>query len=204
VTANIPRFNSAYLHRVAHQMPWSESALKASGAWFNPWPVKYLMPAIKWFPLYWPNMEWEIRDISFPEGHPPIPDGADVPWWKLPKSQWPIEAPWEPKWFGAWPASQVTMSEDLKPSIWPGGHRTPPFGFIKLKVPGEPDNADGEIPSNKMRIHTRPEIFYVAHHMKIVSRNTPFGQKFYVQDEPWEQYGAAYRRYKAKLQRQFK
>jgi hypothetical protein len=24
------------------------------------------------------------------------------------------------------------MSEDLTPSIWPGGYRAPPFGFIKI------------------------------------------------------------------------
>jgi hypothetical protein len=184
-------------------MSWSESHLRDSAAWFNPWPIKYLMPAIKWMPLYWPNQSWEV--IPAP-GEPlsQIPDGATVPWWKLPKENWPIEAPWESKWFGAWPASQVTMSEDLEPSIWPGGHRVPPFGFIKLKVLGAPDIAGNEIPSNQMRIHMRPEIFYVAHHMKIVSRNTPMGQKFYVENESWDQYGPAYRRYKAKLQRQFK
>jgi hypothetical protein len=167
-------------------MPWHDSALP--DAWFNPWPIRYLLP----------NAEWETVPFKGP------PDRAIVPWWKLPKSSWPIEAPWESKVLGCWPASQVTMSEDLPPSIWPGGHRAPPFGFIKLKMPGEPDTSGDQTPFVKMRVHMRPEIFYVAHHMKITSHNTPMGQKFYVQDEPWEQYGREYRKYKAKLQRQFK
>jgi hypothetical protein len=94
---------------------------------FNPWPVKYLLPAIKWFPLYWPNEPWEIIGIG--GARPVIPDGAIVPWWKLPRDQWPVEAPWEPKIFGAWPASQITMRDDLV--------NNPPFGVIKLAVPGQ-------------------------------------------------------------------
>jgi hypothetical protein len=130
-------------------MPWPRD----STTWFNPWPVKYLLPAVKRFPLYWPNETWEVVPFKGP------PDGATGPWWKvLPKDQWPIAAPWEWKAFGAWPASQVTMSEDLPPSIWPGGHRTPPFGFIKLKMPREPDTSDHQIAFMNMRMHMRPEL----------------------------------------------
>jgi hypothetical protein len=87
-------------------------------AWGPPY---YLLPAAKWWPIYWPNGEWEIRGLG-PDGPtwPTPPDRAIIPWWKMPKTQWPIEAPWAQKWFGAWPASKVTMAEDLPPSIWLG------------------------------------------------------------------------------------
>jgi hypothetical protein len=76
-------------------MAWKPEHLRGTEAWFNPWPIKYLMPAIKWFPLYWPNAEWEV--VSFPPSFPreanKPPDGAIGPWWKmLPKDQWPIAA----------------------------------------------------------------------------------------------------------------
>ena len=142
-------------------------------------PPYYLMPAVKWVPLYWPNQAWEIN--SFPPGFdengnrlgPKPPDGAIIPWWKMPKDQWPIEAPWEGKVFGAWPASKVTMSEDLTPGIWPRGHHTPPFGFIKLRMPGTPDISGQQNPKGNqiafmnMKIHMRPE-FGPIHHMKIL------------------------------------
>jgi hypothetical protein len=108
-------------------VPWPESY--PNPAWFNPWPIKYLLPAEKWFPLYWPNAEWEVVPLPNLRRAPQPADGAIIPWWKMPKDQWPIEAPWEPKIFGAWPASKVTMAEDLPPSIRPGPKRVPPFGL---------------------------------------------------------------------------
>jgi hypothetical protein len=120
-----------------------------------PWPIKYLLPAVKWFPLYWPNDTWEI--VPFPAidefGNRIAlqpPDGAIIPWWKMDKSQWPIAAPWEPKIFGAWPASQISMPEDLQ--------NVPPFGFIKLKVPGHRDTSSNQIAFMNMKIHVRPQI----------------------------------------------
>jgi hypothetical protein len=157
-----------------------------------PWPIKYLLPAVKWFPLYWPNAEWEV--IPFPPTPgvaQPLPDGAIGPWWKiLPKSQWPVQAPWSEKVFGAWPASQVSMPEDLQ--SWP------PFGIIKFKVPGEPDQKGNQIAWTKMKIHMRPDLGPI-HHMRVMSRNTPMGQKFYLMDDNWSQYDYDYRRYRQQM-----
>jgi hypothetical protein len=169
-----------------------------SGARFNPWPIKYLMPAAKWFPIYWPPAEWEVVQFppSFPRKGPQPPDGAIIPWWKMPKDQWPIEAPWEGKVFGAWPASQVTMAEDLKPSIWPGPQTTPPFGFIKIKMPGPPSviiSGDqtpkgNQIPFNHMRMHMRPDLGPI-HHMKMLTQVNALGEtKFYMIDKNWNKY----------------
>lgn len=112
------------------------------------------------------------------------------------KDQWPIEAPWEPKWFGAWPASQVTMAEDLSiPSVWPGPKRAPPFGFIKIQMPG-PSEINGvwnnpkgnQIPFSNMRIHMRPD-FGPIHHMKMLTEVNALGEtKFYMIDKNWEKY----------------
>jgi hypothetical protein len=159
---------------------WPESY--SNPAYFNPWPIKYLIPVAKWFPLYWPNAEWEI--IASPPAFdefgnrvaPKPPDGAIIPWWKMPKDQWPIAAPWEPKIFGAWPASKVTMAEDLPPSIWPRGYSVPPFGFIKLAMPGEPALKDHQIAFMQMKIHMRPHWVTHHNHMKIMSRDT-YGSK---------------------------
>jgi hypothetical protein len=149
-----------------------------------PWPIKYLLPAVKWFPIYWPNAEWEIRDLNSPTGVGQPPDGATVPWWKMPKAQWPIAAPWEPKVFGAWPASKVSMPEDLQ--NWP------PFGVIKLLMPGQALTKEQQISFMHMKIHMRPEIT----HFSVISRNTPMGQKFYLIDKNWEQYECDYREYR--------
>jgi hypothetical protein len=43
----------------------------------------------KWAPDYWPNDPREVVG-----GSPPTNDGT-WPWWKLPKDQWPYQAPWE-------------------------------------------------------------------------------------------------------------
>src|SRR3984957_6781271 len=175
---------------------------------FNPWPIKYLMPAEKWLPLYWPNEEWEV--ISFPPAFDnngnrvaaKPPDGAIIPWWKMPKDQWPIEAPWAGKVFGAWPASQITMSEDLPPSIWPGGHRAPPFGFIKLKMPGTPDVSGyqgpkgNQIPFVNMKIHMR---WISPDEMKVKTAITPLGLRYYFQSEGWSQYEFDFKTFQSAL-----
>jgi hypothetical protein len=182
---------------------WPESY--SNPAWFNPWPIKYLLPVAKWFPLYFPNGEWEV--ISFPPAFdefgnraaPQPPDGAIIPWWKMPKEFWPIEAPWEPKIFGAWPASKVTMAEDLAPSVWPGKPNVPPFGYIKLMMPEEPDQKGFSIPFYHMRMHMRPD-FGPIHHMKIMTRVNALGEtKFYMIGKNWDQYEYDYREYRAAL-----
>jgi hypothetical protein len=185
----------------APHLPWKPEHLRDSSVWFNPWPIKYLMPVVKWFPLYWPHAEWEITTLDELGNRvaPKPPDGAIIPWWKMPKDQWPIEAPWEPKVFGAWPASQITMSEDLPPSIWPGGHRTPPFGFIKLKMPGERDTSVNEIPFNHWRMHMRPD-FGPIHHMKMLTEVNALGEtKFYMIDKNWNKYEYDWQEYRAAM-----
>jgi hypothetical protein len=183
-------------------MPWRSEHLRGSSAWFNPWPIKYLMPVAKWFPIYWPNAEWEI--VSFPPSVPrkpnPPPDGAIGPWWKmLPKDQWPIAAPWEEKIFGAWPASQIPVSEDLPPSIGPGGHRAPPFGFIKIKMPGEPNVKGNQIPFVNMKMHMRPD-FGPIHHMRIQTQINALGEtKFYMIDKNWDKYEYEAQQYRTEL-----
>jgi hypothetical protein len=173
--------------------------------WLNPWPIKYLLPAVKWFPLYWPNAEWEVIQLPNLRLPPKPPDGAIIPWWKMPKDQWPIEAPWEGKVFGAWPASQITMAENLKPSIWPGPQTTPPFGFIKLVMPGPPEISGvqtpkgNQIPLTHWRIHMRPE-FGPIHHMKILTRINALGEtKVYMIDKNWDQHEYIVEEYRAAL-----
>jgi hypothetical protein len=175
-----------------------------------PWSMPYLLPAAKWEPIYWPPQEWEI--FSFPlfddQGTklwPKPPDGATIKWWQMPKESWPIEAPWEAKVFGAWPGNKVLMSEDLPPSIWPGGHRTPPFGWIKLKMPGTPDVSsyqgpkDNPIPFTHMKMHMRPEIGPITR-MKIMTRINAFGEtKFYMIDKNWDQYEYDHKIYRAAM-----
>jgi hypothetical protein len=146
-----------------------------------PWPIKYLLPAVKWFPLYWPNETWEVVVLG-PNGpyKGTPPDGAIIPWWKLPKSQWPIEAPWEPKIYGAWPASKISMMDDLV--------NDPPFGLIKLKMPGEPSTSGNQIAWMNMKIHTRPDGIEYYNRMKITTNTNAFGEtKFYLIDENWEE-----------------
>jgi hypothetical protein len=151
-----------------------------------PWGPQYLLPVEKWWPIYWPNAEWEI--ISFPPAFdefgnrvaPQPPNGPIGPWWKmLPKSQWPIQAPWEPKIFGAWPASKISMSEDLVIH--------PPFGVIKVKTPSD---YSGIWPGRQasymnMKMHMRPYIGPI-HHLRILTRDTPMGQKFFLIDRNWD------------------
>jgi hypothetical protein len=97
------------------------------------------------------------------------------------------------------------MSEDLPPSIWPGGHRAPPFGFIKLKMPGGPDisgdqNPKGnQIPFTNWRIHVRPDLGPI-HHMKMLTQVNALGEtKFYMIDKNWNKYEYEAQQYRAAL-----
>jgi hypothetical protein len=173
-------------------MAWREEHLRASEPWFNPWPIKYLMPVYKWFPLYWPNGTWEIRGTEFPRQRPKPPEGLAVPWWKQPKEHWPHfqwGPPWEEKVFGAWPASQVSMAEDLQ-SI-------PPFGYIKAKMPGEPDISGNQIAWIKMKMHMRHVTSVEMQMMTVVDA---FGvPKFYLKGEPWDQHQDGHRLLRAAI-----
>jgi hypothetical protein len=159
------------------------------------------MPASKWLPIYKGAEPWEV--ITFPPAFdelgrrlaPKPPEGTIIDWWKMPKDTWPLEAPWEPKVFGCWPASKITMSEDLKPSIWPGPHRSPPFGFIKLKMPGEKDTTGLQIPFTNFKIHMRPEF----DHFRVMARHTPMGIKYFLYDQNWDLQEYEYKKYRAAL-----
>jgi hypothetical protein len=182
-------------------LPWKPEDLLASQPWFNPWPIKYLMSTFKWLPLYAPNESWET--ISFPPAFdefgnrqgPKPPDGEAVYWWKLPKETWPYrdEMPWEPKILGAWQASQITMADDLPPSIWPGKPNVPPFGFIKLKMPGESDISGNQIAWIHMHIHARR---ISPDEMKVKTAITPLGPRYYLQSDNWKQYEYTYQQFR--------
>jgi hypothetical protein len=77
------------------------------------------------------------------------------------------------------------MSEDLPPSIWPGGHRSPPFGFIKCLMPGQQGIAkEQQISFMHMKIHTPPEITRFS----VMARVNALGEtKFYSIDKNWEE-----------------
>jgi hypothetical protein len=105
-------------------------------------PPYYLMPGNKWLPIYYPPESWQVRDDTFPMEAPTPPEGKAVYWWLQPRETWPFrdEMPWEQKILGAWPSSKITMAEDLSiPSVWPDPKHAPPCGYIKLKMPVEPD-----------------------------------------------------------------
>jgi hypothetical protein len=149
-----------------------------------PWGPQYLLPVEKWLPIVWPNAEWMVVPLpAYDEfGNrvaPQPPDGTILPWWQLPKDKWPIAAPWAPKVFGAWPASKVSMPEDLV--------NDPPFGVIKVKTPSD---YSGIWPGRKrsymnMKMNMRPDLGPI-HHLRILTRDTPMGQKFYLIDRNWD------------------
>jgi hypothetical protein len=152
------------------------------------WGWKELCPVAKNPRLTWPNEYWEV--IPFPPTPgvaPVIPAGVIAPWWKLPKSQWPIEAPWEPKIFGCWPASKVQMMENFL--------NHPPFGVIKLMIPRGPDDQlmdlqekHHQIAFQKMKIHMPQFINYISPYLKMVSQTNAFGeQKFHFVTANWTQ-----------------
>jgi hypothetical protein len=186
-------------------MPWPSEYARVNG-WLNPWPMKYLTPVPKWLPLYAPIDDWEVTTLDSlgNRGGPLPPPGLPVYWWKLPREYWPYkdEMPWEAKVLGAWPASQVLMSEDLPPSIWPGGHRAPPFGFIKLKMPGDVsvsgDQAPkgNQIPFTHMKMHMR---WISPDEMKVKTAITPMGPRYYFQSGGWNQYEFDYKTFQAAL-----
>jgi hypothetical protein len=83
--------------------------------------------------------------------------------------------------------------------------RAPPFGYIKIRMPGTPDVSgeqnpkENQIPFVNMKIHMRPH--WVTHHnrLKIMSRQTPMGQKFYLMDDNWEQHEYEARQFRAAI-----
>jgi hypothetical protein len=152
---------------------------------FDPWPTKYLMPAYKWLPINGPNDYWEVLGVGY-NNWPTPPVGEPVYWWKQLKQYWPTDifgrsAPWENKVFGAWPASQISMPEDLV--NWP------PFGIIKLKMTGEPAQVDQQIAFLPIKMHMRA-ISNEQSQLKIAV--TPMGPRYYFRDQPWEQYQKEY------------
>lgn len=141
-----------------------------------PWQTSYLLPAVKWFPLVWPNEEWQV--IPFPPTPgvaPQPPDGTIIPWWLMPKDQWPIAAPWGEKSFGLWPAAKISTPSQLQ--------NHPPFGYIKLKVPGARQTSGNQISFMNMKIYMRPQI----EHFSVLTRTNGFGEpKFYLIDKNWQ------------------
>jgi hypothetical protein len=174
--------------------------------WLNPWPIKYLMPANKWLPLYAPLDSWEVTALDSLGNRvaPQPPPGVPVYWWKLPREHWPYknEMPWEAKVPGTWPASQVTMSDDLPPSIWPGKPNVPPFGFIKLRMPGDVAVSGDQTPKGNqiafmnMKIHMR---HLSPGEMKVKTAITPMGPRYYFQSEGWNQYEFDFQTFKSAL-----
>jgi hypothetical protein len=112
------------------------------------WATSYLLPAEKWFPIYWPPYNWQI--VQLPNiGLAPVPAEGTWPWWLYPKSEWPYEnIPWESKVPGAFSARRVTM--------WPENLvNYPPFGTIKIKTPTQPSvNA-----LTPIKVHMQPEVW---------------------------------------------
>jgi hypothetical protein len=180
---------------------WPSEYARLNG-WLNPWPGKVLTPVPKWLPLYAPLDDWErtTLDSSGNRIAPLPPEGIPVYWWKLPREYWPYknEMPWEDKIFGAWPASQVLMPEDLPPSIWPGGNRAPKFGFIKLKMDGELDGvySGHQIAFMDMHIHMR---WISPDEMKVKTAITPMGPRYYFQAPGWEQHITDYKEFQIAL-----
>ena len=96
--------------------------------------------------------------------------------------------PWEPKIFGALPASKISIPEDLQnPS---------PFGYIKLKVPGQTISASQQISFMNMRIHTRR---LSPDEMKVMTAITPLGPRYYIKSHNWEQHEMEYKEFQAAL-----
>lgn len=93
-------------------------------------------------------------------GSPGPPEGATIPWWLEPPQNWPYPVPWEPKVFGAFPAMQIKMREDIgapitdPPGPWPSGVTYPPFGFIKVNTPAYPKTGAHQLAS--VKVHMRP------------------------------------------------
>ena len=126
-------------------------------------PPYYFKP-YKWYPNYWPNEDWEVVDLSRLPGPPP---DTIIPWWKAPKDQWPWPAPWEPKVFGAFPASKVTMPENLV--------GIPPFGYVKVNTPSRRPQPHS---MSSIKIHMKPWMI-PTQHWRLRTKVTPSGPEFY-------------------------
>ena len=160
-------------------------------------PPYYLTAGNKWLPIYHSPEAWQVRGPTYPMEAPKPPPGKSVYWWLQPKSTWPYrdEMPWEKKSFGAWPSSKITMSDDLL-SIWPGPAPHPPWGYIKLKMPGERDLSVNEIPLTRWRIHMR---YLSPDEMKVMTTVTPFGPRYFLQSQNWEFKENEYKEYRKAL-----
>ena len=109
----------------------------------------------KWIPDYWPPEPWQTVGNSGP------PEGATIPWWLEPKSQWPYPAPWEMKVLGAFPAMWFKMREDIgapvtdPPGPWPSTPTFPkPAGLMRVKTPAYAPGT--KIPIGSIKVHMRP------------------------------------------------
>jgi hypothetical protein len=118
------------------------------------------------------------------------PPGLPVYWWKLPREYWPYkdEMPWEPKIPGAWPPSQITTVDDVS--------SVPSFGYIKLKVPGEPDTSGNQIAFVNMKMHMR---HLSPDEMKVKTAITPLGPRYYLESAGWSQYEFEYKTFQDAL-----
>jgi hypothetical protein len=189
-------------------MVWPAEYAREHG-WLNPWPFKMLTPVVDWLPIKAPNDPWQVVlsppafDADGNRVAPKPPPGVPVYWWRQAKETWPYrdEMPWENKQFGAWPATQITMSDDLPPSIWPGPHRVHPFGFIKLKMDGEPDapyTKGNQILAMDMHVHMR---WISPDEIKVKTAITPMGPRYYIQSPNWEFKEYEYKQFRAELNR---
>jgi hypothetical protein len=164
------------------------------------------MPANKYIPIYLGPDWWQVTTLdSFGNRIAPLPpEGLAVDWWRVPRefSPYKNEMPYEDKSFGAWPASKVTMPEDLR-YIWPGQRRpVPPWGYIKVKMPGTPDVSGVQepkgyqIPFNHMRMHMR---WMSPDEMKVKVAITPRGPRYYFPGNDLDKDGLDYKQFQYAL-----
>jgi hypothetical protein len=189
---------------------WKSEHLLVSPLWSAGWGWQGILPANKYLPIYLAT-SYDWKRISSPpkfdeQGNrvaPLPPPGELVYWWDVPRQYSPYkdEMPYEPKQYGAWPASKVTMSDDLL-GIWPGPKRVPPFGYIKIRMPGPPaisgeQNPKGnQIAFMNMRIHTR---YMSPDEMKVKVALTPLGPRYYFQSEGWDKYEFDFKQFQRAL-----
>jgi len=174
--------------------------------WNSGWVMNYLMPANKYIPNTLGADYWQVTTLdSLGNRIAPLPPmGLPVDWWRVPKEMQPYrdEMPYEPKNFGAWPASKITMSDDLR-YVWPGQRRpVPPWGYIKLMMPGTPDVSGIQTPKGKQiplshwRVHTR---YMSPDEMKVKVVITPLGPRYYFPDDDSDNIGLDYKEFKTVL-----
>jgi len=169
-------------------------------------PPYYYTAANKWLPIHLGPQSWQVTTLDEHGNRIAAqpPPGEAVYWWLQPKETWPYrsEMPWEGKLFGAWPASKITMPEDLR-YVWPGQRRpVPPWGYIKVKMPGTPDASGDQTPKGNqilfmnMKIHMR---WISPDEMKVKTAITPMGPRYYAQSSGWSQHEYDYREFRTVL-----